>query len=242
MDANEITVMVGTNADPGLFTDSFNVNDDGFNLLGHQTGFKFKGANGSIKKLDINVKSGKFSLIATGLDLSGLKSPVRLEISFGSYQGIFTIEEDVINNQNKSIPPQYLLGVEDMLNAEKTTVRTSQGTGVVTVTIQGSISVDETNLDLSANNATVLITWGDFNETIPAVAGAITAKNGKFTYKKPNGAHLHYVNNAVFDLQKGTFKIKIKKEGLTNTGTVSFGVQIDNGSGIVFDENVNITL
>ncbi|MCP4710516.1 MAG: hypothetical protein GY869_17980 [Planctomycetes bacterium] len=242
LDANEITIMVGTNADPDLFTDSFNVNDDGFNLLGHQAGFKFKGPDGSIKKLDVNVKNGKFVLMATGLDLSGLKSPVRLEITFGSYQGIFTIEEDVINNQNKSIPPQYLLGVEDMLNTEKTKVRTSQGTGVVTVTIQGTISVDETNLDLSANNVTVLITWGDFNETIPAVAGAITAKKGKFTYKKPKGADLHYVTSAVFDLQKGTFKITIKKEGLDNTGAVSFGIQIDNGSGVVFDESENITL
>ena len=242
LNANEITVMVGTDADPGLFTDSFNVTDDGFNQLGHQAGFKFKGADANIKKLDVNVKSGKFSLMATGLDLSGLKSPVRLEISFGSYQGIFTIEEDVINNQNKPIPPQYLQGVEDMLNAEKTTVRTSQGTGVVTVTIQGLISVDETDLDLSVNNATVLITWGDFNETIPAVAGAITAKNNKFTYKKPNGANLHYVTNAVFDLQKSTFKITIKKTDLSNTGAVSFGVQFDNGSGIVFDQTLNITI
>ena len=242
LDANDITVRVGTDADPDLFTDTFNVNDDGFNLLGHQAGFKFEGADGSVKKLDVNVKSGKFNLMATGLDLSGLKSPVRLEISFGSYQGIFTIEEDVINNQNKSIPPQYLQGVEDMLNAEKTTVRTSQGTGIVTVTIQGSISVDEEELDLSANNATVLITWGDFNETIPAIAGAITAKNGKFTYKKPKGAELHYVTSALFDLQKGTFKITLKKEGLDNTGAVNFGVQIDDGTGIVFDENVNITL
>ena len=242
LDADTITVMVGTNADPGLFTDSFNVNDDGFNLLGRQAGFKFKGADSSVKKLDVNVKNGKFSLLAAALDLSGLKSPVRLEISFGSYQGIFTIEEDVINKQNKSIPPQYLLGVEDMLNPEKTTVRTSQASGVVTVTIQGQISVDETNLDLSANNATVLITWDDFNETIPAVAGAITAKNQKFTYKKPRGAELHYVTSAVFDLQKGTFKITLKKEGLTNTGTASFGVQIDNGAGIVFDQTVNITL
>ncbi len=254
LDADEVLIRVGTVDDPNIFYDAFTVNDEGYKLMGHQAGFQFKGSGelGKIKRLNVNVKSGKFVLMATDQDLAGLTSPVRLEMRFGQYQQVFSIDEDIINGRNRYIPMQYLQGVEDALRVEKQSIRINRkDDDLVSVTLKGAIALEEPladpNYDLRSGdpNGVITISWddagsgGDFSETIPAPGGIITKHkiNAKYSYKRPKSATDYYVTSVVFDLTKCTFNVTIKDAVLGLQDLVTFSVQFKNDrAGIFFDE------
>ncbi|MCP4707071.1 MAG: hypothetical protein GY869_00480, partial [Planctomycetes bacterium] len=162
--------------------------------------------------------AGTFLISAKNIDLSGLYSPIVIDISFGAYSASASADESVINKK-KPIPITLMTHNFDALRIDKATHKSASSGD--SLTLSGGIVVADPTLDLTTEDFT--LTWGDsFTETIGATG--FTNKKGNYTYKKPQDS-LDYISSAVLNLTKGTFKIAIKKApDLDDQFPVTFGL------------------
>lgn len=199
------------------------------------------GDNGDLLlKLDLDTHT--ISLKLKKSDLSLLKSPLGFNFytdpagvygapsvayDSGPLRGPDNIlgssETDVVNGK-KNIPILLLMGEEDALRVDKCKFKLgAKKPNSDSLKVQGGISVENDFVDLS--NTAVTIHWGDFKDTIPAGRMVHVVGKNKFKYKKPrwsDGA----ISSFVIDLDKGTFKVKIKKAEIGDQGTsVVFGLE-----------------
>ena len=161
----------------------------------------------SLARFDFTRSPATFSIVGDGIDLSGLKAPLRVEIWFGSYHAVGSdLDEDDVNG-SKPIPLILLSGVEDVVKAATSPKVNSKGTSFG---FSGEIvAVDP---DTMLMNHDVTIVWGPGDATdktwlIPM--GAFMHKGTKCTAKRTLGDGTSV--NVMVDLGKGSFKVSMKK-------------------------------
>ncbi|MCP4707857.1 MAG: hypothetical protein GY869_04465 [Planctomycetes bacterium] len=222
--------------------------------------YRVTGENGGITLFKFDLIKNKqkvqpdFRIEAKQVNLTGLSSPVILELEMGDYYGIGVAGEsendflgmglpdatykDNINGPRK-MPINLMLGHNDGLRVEQARVKTIKKDETESLNVRGSIAVKDRAIDLSQHLMT--IRWGqnDFVATIPK--GDFTEYKGKFVYSKPIG-QTDPTNNpitlAIFDLEKCTFIITVNKAEIASTsGIVPFNISFG-----VFDQTDNYNL
>ena len=168
---------------------------------------------GAITAMKFDLTKGTFSLVAKGIDLTGLETPADVIINIGDDYYRAAVVGEMIANAKKPVPIQFLMGQKDSLRIyqlPKFKLATAkQGPGNDSLQIQGGISL--ANLPPNLAGKRVDIQWGDYSDYIPADGWIADSSGNKFIYKKnssdptPNRVAL-----AQFDFSKCTFKIIIK--------------------------------
>jgi hypothetical protein len=186
-------------------------------------------------RMILKVRNGDFTLNCHDVDLTGLVNPITLNIlsvtcGIGyDYSGTaYDIPpstsmpansniKDVINGK-KTIPVHLLSGVQNVLTVEKFNFRpgTDKKWDQDSLCVEGDIALADPDLNLAQQEITV--TWGSFSLSIPA--GNLTkAKHGRiYRYQKPGNVD-GPLNLARFDLDAGTYKIKIKNTNISPPST-----------------------
>jgi len=202
--------------------------------------YQTKGPPGGITLFKFNLDKIKphFTIKAGKVDLTGLNSPVVLELEIGPYYAIGIAGEqtedylqmgmvaedfkDVINGRNP-MPMKLLLGYADALRVDKAAVKHHRRTGYDSLYLRGALAVRDRAVDLTRHQVT--LRWGadDFTETIEK--GAFVPIKGKYVYKRPKDPTGLYqdkkIKLAIFDLQKCIFVISVNKTTIqSKTGSV----------------------
>ena len=169
---------------------------------------------GAITAMKFDLTKGTFSLVAKGIDLTGLETPADVIIKIGDddYYRAAVVGESIANAK-KPVPIQFLMGQKDSLRIYKQPklklATAKKGPGNDSLQIQGGISLANLPPDLAGKR--VDMQWGDYTDYIPAGGLIADSSGNKFIYKKkssdttPNSIIL-----AQFDFIKCTFKIVIK--------------------------------
>lgn len=200
--------------------------------------------NGGITSLKVNFVSGKFTAKATKLNLAGMRSPVYAELAIGdrtfngfAYDGELLASggqvSDAINGK-KMMPTQFMMGHDDVLRVDKCKLKLNpKKPGTDSLKVYGAIAVKDTSVHIADED--VIVTWGDYSVTLPANNLYQIRTKRAFKYKKPKGTDSS-VAAAIFDLEKCTFKVIIKKADIGEQGNlVDFSVQFG-----TFDRSVGV--
>jgi len=202
-------------------------------------------------RMKFNFVDGEANVVLRGIDLSGLTSPIQFEVEVGSYlenglaydgkvlpivpPHVPPVATDVVNGA-KPMPIQLLSGYEDTLRVDKHKFKPgTKKPNTDYLMIQGAITVHDTSVDISEEN--IVIRWGNYS--VPLLANDMFRIGEKkaFKYKKTKGSDSS-VAAAVFDLDKCTFKIIIKKADIgPQDSPVEFGISFG-----TFDETVEVVL
>ncbi|MCP4708699.1 MAG: PEGA domain-containing protein [Planctomycetes bacterium] len=199
-----------------------------------------KGAAGHITSFKLDLKKAAFTLKAQNIDLSGLHSPVKVQIQIGQYLGEGNAydgealgsggELDVINGK-KSMPPNLLMGVTDSLTVTKYQFKPGKKPNTDKLTVEGAITLQ--NASTSLVNQDVILQWGNFQITLDSffpVGNRIPLK-----YKKPK-EKTGPAAAALFDFAKCTYKITITKANIGNQPfPLNFTIKFDQ-----FNQSVTI--
>ena len=185
-----------------------------------------------------------FRIEAKRVNLTGLSSPVILELEMGDYCGVGIAgesENDFLGsgfphqnqkdniNGPRALPMKLMLGYTDGIRVEQARVKTKKKDESESLYLRGSIAVKDRAVNLNQHQMT--ISWGlnDFTATIDK--GDLIEYRGKYVYHKPLGAtnpDHNPITLAIFDLEKCTFLISVDKADITSTSgivpfTISFG-------------------
>lgn len=183
--------------------------------------FRYKGSRGGLTKLRIDVNRHIFSVSGSHIDLGGLSSPMVLEIKIGDCPDRDRVSEAVINGR-RPIPMQLLNGYDDALRVDRYSVKIRTRTGRDSLAIRGAIAVADMSADMSQE--TVQIHWGDFTATLPAADLSPKSRRGIYKYRTTSSSS-GPVGKAIFDLQKGKFKIAIKNADIgEQESPIQFGI------------------
>ena len=198
--------------------------------------FLYKSKEGAIKSLNINLHKDSFSITSNETNLSGLTSPLIVEIEVGDYLCVGLADETVINDSKKSIPMQLLSGYKDSLRVDKCKFKLGTNKpGTDYLMVQGAIAVEDTSVNIASED--VLVSWGDYEITLPANDLYQIGLRKAFKYKKPKGTDSS-IAAAIFDLEKCTFKLIIKNANIdSQDNPVDFAIQFDN-----FNETIDLQL
>lgn len=204
-----------------LFEDQF---DSGFDPAKSRS-FVYKknsSRNGDVNYFSYDFSKKTFTIMATGQDLSGWKTPLWFEVQMGQAVNSMIIfgyyDEKYANDAdsqydckaNSGLPIQYLIGQEDFLQITKNTVKTNNKTKITAGTISGQI----TSQAASSQITTAVVSWSGFSQTI-----TLTRRNAGtnvLTYSKtqPQDSPIQSVS---FDLDKCTFSVNISGQNVGNT-------------------------
>ncbi|MFC1782222.1 choice-of-anchor Q domain-containing protein [Planctomycetota bacterium] len=204
----------------GPYPETITLNLPLFKQLGDKPIFIYKrrlqiDEPGAIAAMKFNLRNGKFSILARNIDLSGLEAPfdVALRIGDGYYRSA-AVGEIVANGRKKPLPMLLMMGLEDSLRLYKEP-KLKPNKLVMDqydynyLLLQGGISLAQPPVSLL--NKRLDIRWGTYQDFIPTDGWITNITGDKFIYKKkvadttPN-----YVNLALIDFKKCTFKIIIK--------------------------------
>ncbi|MBN1763661.1 MAG: C10 family peptidase [Sedimentisphaerales bacterium] len=189
--------------------------------------FKYKGKPGALTSFMFDLNNQTFSLEAKNIDLTGLSSPVFVDIQLGDFSGTAQADEDIINGPLQPLPMQLLAGAANALRIDDVIVQTEglEWKTTDTLTISGAIAVQNSNINFYWQKVT--IQWSEQTYTIPQFQFTPN-KNDKYTCKKVPllEGGLATVN---FDLLKGTFNIEISQVKLNPTmGPIEFTLSFEN--------------
>ena len=132
-------------------------------------------------------------------------------------------QTDVINGK-KPVPLTLLSGWEDSLRVDKCTFKLgTRKPSTDSLVIQGAIAVEDTSVDIAGEN--VVVSWGDYEVTLPANDLYRIGSKRAFKYKKPKDSDSS-IAAAIFDLEKCTFKIIVKKTNISSQNNpIDFSMQ-----------------
>ena len=165
-----------------------------------------------VLKLDFN--SGEFLFNAKNVDLTGLQSPVEVELSYGEFWGSALAfdegEADVINGKKK-LPIQFLAGFKDSLRVNKVKCKSDKSGSVIDVLrIQGEFTSDEI-IDLADTD--MILFWGE--EALAILKGEFKPKgNGKYLYRKKTSRVDPLKTDVFFDFTKSSFSVILKNTNM----------------------------
>ncbi len=194
-------------------------------------------------KIDTN-KAGKFSLKIKNADLTGLGSPLTLEIAIGSYNGAGSAGENTVNGPKKSIPIQLMSGYKDTLPPPlKIKAKNGKKEFTDSLAVKGGFSLKDEPGPITS----MTLFLGDQPFDLTDGKGAFTYKRDKKTSKITSVAYKTKKGEtpqikAKFDFVKCSYSVSIKKAGLdTTSGKVDFGVMVDMATGS-FNQSVKVDL
>ncbi|MFZ0034367.1 MAG: GLUG motif-containing protein [Sedimentisphaerales bacterium] len=223
------------------FAPTFPINITTFKAFRTKTGvtgrYSFSGTDGNIRKsFTYDVKTGRFSFAASNVDLSGLGSPVAVEIEVADYTGTAEVNETIVNGRTVPIPILLMMGVKDVLRVDKCQVKHGKDPNSDQLSVKGVFAVE--NPDVNMPNRVsegLVITLGTQTFTIPA--DKLTAGNGKITFSKAQVTE-GGIATGEFNFNLCSFILTIKNAAnITASGTIDFGVKFD-----AFNEKVPIAL
>jgi len=186
---------------------------------------RYKGARGGVTSLKLNVSQKTCVIEAKNINLTGLSSPLLLQLQVGDYSaGAVAADEiahymemgadaedvaDVINGK-KPIPMYLLRGYADALRVDKWKVGIGIAENDDFLKVKGALATKDISADLTHHD--IEISWGTFSITLPAEN---MRKVGEtvFKYAKPTDAG-GLVAGAVFNLEKCMFNLVIKKANI----------------------------
>ncbi len=149
-------------------------------------------------------------------DLTGLTSPVLIDVVMGDYSGLAEVDETIIN-QSDSIPLRLLNGYRDALRIDKVKFTATS------LSIKGQIAVENPDIDLTQYPMT--ISWDSQDFVIPL--GGFTKNSSQFVYKDRRGEY-GSISRAAFDLESCDFQLTIKNTVIDDpSGSVLVGIQLD---------------
>ena len=198
-----------------------------FKKSGKKEKYSYKSSDPGLTSVKLDFEKRTFTISGKNVDLSGLYAPVQVALTTGFFSGTVTVDGIV--------PLQFMMGVADMLRVDKCIFKLgTKKPSTDSLSVQGAIAVENTDVNIA--NEDVIVQWGSYSVTIPAVTINQIGTKKAFKYKKPKGSDSS-VAAAIFDLEKCTFKVIIKKADIGDQGDiVDFGLQF--GS---FDESVSVT-
>lgn len=89
--------------------------------------------------------------------------------------------------------------------------------------IQGVFAVEDTLINLAEEN--IVVSWGEYKIILPADDLYRIGTKKVFKYKKPKGS-TNPIVKAKFDIEKGAFKIGIKKASVSSQNNpIDFSIQ-----------------
>jgi len=211
------------------------IRKNGFSYYDSQCYIKMKNFNDIENSFAGNIRVQLFHN-----DLTCLRSPMTLTVEVGEFSESATADEELdarIINGRKLIPLQFLSGCTDALRVDKVRLRKGSKSRPDSLYVKGAIVFKNDPPDLTEQSVT--IGWGDDTFTVP-VGGFTRASKTQPKYRcKKTSALQGGLVNAIFDLHKGSFWIKIKAEKLDNAsdivafnlaaGSFSEGVTVEMG-------------
>ncbi len=175
---------------------------------------------GQITTLVVDFANRTFEVVATRVDLSGLSSPIQINLLVGSYLMTGQVDETIING-DELIPLRLMRGYQDQLRVTEVAVNKGQTPGTDTLTVCGEITTDNPGINLT--NQKVIINWGDQPFVIP-IGSFIQTKNlNKYACKVdvPGG----FVD-CLIDFDRCLFTINLSKASLdVASGRVKFMIR-----------------
>ncbi len=192
-----------------------------------------------------DLKKGAFSLTGKNLDLTGMQSPVAVELDIGNYSGSAVVHDgeasgsggnpDLINGA-KPMPVQFMVGYADTLRVDKCVfVLGTKKPQTDKLTVQGVLAAADPSVDIAALDVTVQ--WGAYSVVLPAADLIRLGEKTIFKYVKPKGA-ASPIAAALFDLEKCIFKIALANADIGSQGNpVDFAIQFG-----AFHESVTLPL
>ena len=188
--------------------------------------FIYKSKNGGIQYL--RLQEGVFLVKGIGLDLTGLPSPVPVEIAAGD----FYIRGEAEIGAGERVP--FMNAYADTLEVTKAKVQAGRKANSDRLTVEGKLAVEDSSVDLTGEE--VVIGWAGQTFTLPA--GSFGGKGaGKYVCKKAEATEGGVVS-AVIDWNHSTFKMVVKDAAIgVQSGAVEFGLVF--GS---FEETAGIML
>ncbi len=165
---------------------------------------------------------------AKDVDLTGLNSPVPVEMVIGD----FYLQGEAEIGAEERVP--FMNAYADTLQVTKAKVKAGQKANSDTLTVEGRLAVEDTSVDLSGEE--VVIGWAGQTFTLPM--GSFGGKGaGKYVCKKAEATEGGAVS-AVIDWGYSTFKIVVKGAAIgVQSGAAEYSLAF--GS---FGETAGITL
>ena len=218
--ADEIYVDIWSDSDDYLvYSDSVTFYPD--NIKGDKYSYRHmvkRGEPGTITSFKLNLDKGKFSLKAKNIDLTGLGSPLSVEIEMGDYYGAGEADEEIVNGPRKSIPIRLMSGYADTLTVDKCAVGPNT-TNTTSLLVKGGIALE----DEPDTIGDVVVTLGSQTFTIPGDK-FYEARNGAEVCKKAEVLE-GGICSAKFDPVKCSFIITIKNTTIeSKSGKVDFSI------------------
>jgi hypothetical protein len=193
------------------------------------------------------------------IDLTGLRSPLELDIAMGDSTLTGEANETIINKR-KLIPTRLMRLYDDTLVVTKAKAKHSTRTASDSLSVKGEIAVGNMDLDVDEPNLVVEdvnITWGDGDAntqtfTIPGDVNhsfKVSKKGHVYTCKGVDSNVADVTTDQVsakFDLDKCTFTVSIKKANSIyvgpGSGYAKFGINFAIPGHEDFNEVVDVNL
>jgi hypothetical protein len=201
-----------------------------------------RGEEGAITSLKMNFVRNTLAIKAKNVDLTGLRSPLELDIGMGASTIAGEANETIINKR-KLIPTRLMRLYDDTLIVTKAKARASTRPSSDSLSVKGDIAVADMELDYNEPDLVtqdVILTWGDVNDTN---VQTFTIPMGSFVSVSPYKRHYYKCSKVVMDtndcdegvvsakidLDKCTFTVSIKNANdlYVGPGDAKFGVSFD---------------
>ena len=191
--------------------------------------YRYSAPKGGITSALFRPTRGDFKIRAVNVDLSGLSSPVTVELK----------KDDFEASAEASVKGSDLIYFNrnwaDTLEVDKVRFRLigQADNPKDSLQIQGRITLENTSTDLS--NASVEINWGDYSVVLPA-GSLVDIGRGRLHRWRYSSSRTN-INQILFDFDKATFNIKVRNANIGNQyNPVTFNLKFDE-----FDQSVSVT-
>jgi hypothetical protein len=179
----------------------------------------------------LDTKRGTFHLRGQNMDLTGLGSPLSMEIEVGDYWGAGAADEEIVNGR-RATPVQFMMGVKDTLRVDNYRVRFGRRPSSDWLMIRGVFTVAEP-IDENSNFVMVL-----GNEKFTVARSEFRTRRSREMCNRVDVGN--GIVSAAFDFARCTFVINIRKADIAEDGLVDFGINFF-GNSLVGEGQINLT-
>ncbi len=138
-----------------------------------------KGQEGGVTAFSFDTRKQNFSLTVSKMSLTGLDSPLGVDIIIGDYISVVAVDEEIINGK-KPIPMVLLRNYADKLRIDKVVCKQGKKNNVGNLVVAGAIATaDDTDLQ----TASLLLHWGTAEHAVGLDEFELKGKT-KYQYKK----------------------------------------------------------
>ena len=182
----------------------------------------------------MDLRRGRFIISARRVNLTGLNSPVKVELRAGDYYGAALASVKA----GQDTPLRFMRGEEDILRLHSFRFVYDDGPNAYWsygLTVVGDIATDFYPLSLAGKEITII--WGQSTFTIPAGVNGLKqqGRREKFIYKNP-GQNLRL---AYFDLENCKFRVVIAQAHL-NRLPQNLSIRFEKDDDTYFQQSISV--